>query len=84
MPATEPEHRVEIMSDISALLPKELLEKNTPPPFLPCQPTVPMTGFEGQMRNKRERHRHLQLTGSNRPWEEQGGGGGGAVWGVAH
>ena len=31
-----------------------------------------MPGFEGQMRNKRERHRHLRLTGSNRPWEERG------------
>lgn len=51
-----------------------------PPPFLPCQPTVPMPGFEGQMRKEREHRRHLRLTGSNRSWEEGGGG----VWGVAY
>lgn len=51
---TQPEHRVEIMSDISALLTKELFfSQNTPPPFLPCQPTVPMPDFEGQMRKER-------------------------------
>lgn len=65
------------------MLTKELFfSQNTPPPFLPCQPTVPMPGFEGQMRNQRAAPPPL----SN--WFKQALGGAGlvvcGVWPTEH
>lgn len=61
---TGQKQRVEIMSDRkTALLPSS-----------PVSLLSPLPGCEGQIEKKREKlHRHLRLTGSNRPWEGWGG-----------